>query len=60
MLGDLDDSDRRRQFELTLIDTPSLQFTDETTTQRLVVDILTLIDGRLADGLDEVCTLFEN
>ncbi|KAH8825359.1 GTP binding protein [Flagelloscypha sp. PMI_526] len=54
LLGDLDGTERPQHFELTLIDTPPILVSEANTSQRILVDLLNLVDGRLADGLDEL------
>lgn len=41
---------------LTLVDTPSLNFADESASQRTISDILAHVDSRFADSADEVST----
>ncbi|KAK2465321.1 hypothetical protein APHAL10511_002675 [Amanita phalloides] len=42
-----------RRLTLTLIDTPSLDFTDNLATERIVAEMLRHIDQRFLDGLDD-------
>lgn len=39
---------------LTLVDTPSLDFQDEASAERLVLEILRHVDSRLAEGIEDV------
>lgn len=39
---------------LTLIDTPSLDFDDDSTSQRALLEILRHVDGRFAESIDDV------
>lgn len=39
---------------LTLIDTPSLDFQDEATSERLLAENIRLIDNRFTEGLEDV------
>ncbi|KAI0917262.1 hypothetical protein AcW2_007443 [Taiwanofungus camphoratus] len=52
-LGDTDDA---HPLTLTLIDTPSLDFEDETSSQRTVTEILRHVDARFAESIDDVST----
>ncbi len=44
----------RHRLGLTLIDTPSLDFRDETSAERLVLEVLRHIDQRFLDGIGDV------
>ena len=48
------DSGARQRLGLTLIDTPSLDFRDEPSAERLVLEVLRHIDQRFLDGIDDV------
>lgn len=43
---------------LTLIDTPSLDFEDESASERLVSDVLRYVEQRLAEGVEDVSVIF--
>ncbi|KXN88073.1 Septin-1 [Leucoagaricus sp. SymC.cos] len=47
------DSDSGRALGLTLIDSPSLDFTDESGTERTIADILGLIESRFLEAPDD-------
>lgn len=47
------DGSRQRPLGLTLIDTPSLDFRDDASTDRIVTDMLRHIDQRFGDGLED-------
>ncbi|OCH91216.1 hypothetical protein OBBRIDRAFT_812261 [Obba rivulosa] len=49
----LGDGDGQQPLTLSLIDTPSLDFDDEASSQRTVADILRHVDGRFAESLDD-------
>ncbi|KZT09112.1 uncharacterized protein LAESUDRAFT_722813 [Laetiporus sulphureus 93-53] len=49
----LDDADDPRPLNLTLIDTPSLDFDDEPSSQRAVAEILRHVDARFAESVDD-------
>ena len=51
---DIEGTGGSRQLGLTLIDTPSLDFKDEATTERLLSETLRHIDSRLAEGVENV------
>ena len=51
---DSPDSGAPQPVSLTLIDTPSLDFSDEVSSERVITDILDHIDSRFADGSDDV------
>ena len=51
---DIEGTGGSRQLGLTLIDTPSLDFKDEVTTERLLSETLRHIDSRLAEGVENV------
>ena len=51
---DSPDSGTPQPVSLTLIDTPSLDFSDEVSSERVITDILDHIDSRFADGSDDV------
>jgi len=50
---DSPDSGAPQPVSLTLIDTPSLDFSDEVSSERVITDILDHIDSRFADGSDD-------
>lgn len=43
---------------LSLIDTPSLDFKDEVAAERILAEIIHLIDARFAEGIEDVRRLF--
>ena len=51
---DSPDSGAPQPVSLTLIDTPSLDFSDEVSSERVITDILDHIDSRFADSSDDV------
>ena len=51
---DSPDSGAPQPVSLTLIDTPSLDFSDEVSSERVITDILDHIDSRFADSPDDV------
>lgn len=51
---DVEGNGGRQCLGLTLIDTPSLDFQDEATSERLLADNIRLIDNRFTEGLDDV------
>ena len=51
---DSPDSGTPQPVSLTLIDTPSLDFSDEVSSERVITDILDHIDSRFADSPDDV------
>ena len=48
------DGGPRQRLGLTLIDTPSLDFRDEPSAERLVLEVLRHIDQRFLDGIEDV------
>ena len=54
---DSPDSGTPQAVSLTLIDTPSLDFSDEVSSERVITDILDHIDSRFADSPDDVSPL---
>jgi hypothetical protein len=48
------DSDAGPPLGLTLIDSPSLDFRDDSAAERTIADTLRLIDARFLEGLDDV------
>jgi hypothetical protein len=54
---DSPDSGAPQPVSLTLIDTPSLDFSDEVSSERTITDILDHIDSRFADSPDDVSAL---
>ena len=54
---DSPDSGTPQPVSLTLIDTPSLDFSDEVSSERVITDILDHIDSRFADSPDDVSPL---
>ena len=54
---DSPDSGAPQPVSLTLIDTPSLDFSDEVSSERVLTDILDHIDSRFADSSDDVSSL---
>ena len=54
---DSPDSGAPQPVSLTLIDTPSLDFSDEVSSERVITDILDHIDSRFADSPDDVSPL---
>jgi len=55
---DVDGSGQLQPLGLTLIDTPSLDFKDEVSTERLLTEILRQIDARFLEGIEDVRRLF--
>jgi hypothetical protein len=51
---DVDGSGRVRPLALTVVDTPSLDFTDEASSERIVSEMLRYVESRLAEGLEDV------
>ncbi|KZT73719.1 hypothetical protein DAEQUDRAFT_721168 [Daedalea quercina L-15889] len=47
------EGDDGREFTMTLIDTPSLDFVDDAASQRVLVDILRHVDARFAESIDD-------
>ena len=54
---DSPDSGAPQPVSLTLIDTPSLDFSDELSSERAITDILDHIDSRFADSSEDVSPL---
>lgn len=51
---DIDGSGVQQCLGLTLIDTPSLDFKDESSSERLIIETMRHIDSRFADGVEDV------
>jgi hypothetical protein len=51
---DLEGNGAQQHLALTLVDTPSLDFRDETSAERLVSETLRQIDSRFAEGIEDV------
>jgi hypothetical protein len=51
---DTDQTGTRQVLTLTLVDTPSLAFEDETSTERAIHEILRHVESRFAEGIDDV------
>jgi hypothetical protein len=51
---DVEGNGGRQCLGLTLIDTPSLDFQDEATSERLLAENIRLIDNRFTEGLEDV------
>jgi hypothetical protein len=51
---DADNAGIPQRLNLSLIDTPSLDFQDESASERLVSEMLRLIETRLAEGMEDV------
>ena len=51
---DLDGNGQYQSLGLSLIDTPSLDFKDEVTAERFLSETIRHIDGRFAEGIEDV------
>jgi septin family protein len=52
--NDLDGNGQYQSLGLSLIDTPSLDFKDEVTAERFLSETIRHIDGRFAEGIEDV------
>jgi hypothetical protein len=55
---DLHGNGIQQRLSLTLVDTPSLDFDDEPSSERLVLDMLRHVDSRFAEGVEDVRFFF--
>jgi septin family protein len=51
---DIDGKGQQQRLALSLVDTPSIDFQDETSSERLVSEMLRHIDSRFAEGVEDV------
>lgn len=51
---DLEGNGRPQPLALTIIDTPSLDLTDETSSERMVSEMLRYVESKLAEGIEDV------